>query len=279
MITMDITLDSGLLQQLAQRLPAMFGQKVAPGTSAAFGTATRLVQGTWRGWALGGPLKGIPNIKNPSTRLAGSIKVRVIGPFDVMVESSSTYAEQIQNGRPELDMKTTHPFGPKSRVSQEGFPYLIVPFRWGTPNKEGGKRAHFGNFIPALLYESEISKLEKSKRTGYLDEKTNEVVGHVHTEPNYQGKEVIRSEYNWAENGRYEGDGNMDGMVRIGNDNGRGSTYFTFRVISVKQMVTKPYSWVRKAEDPIDVVGAVENTTRPLVEDILQAGLEADFGI
>ena len=67
----------------------------------------------------------------------------------------------------------------------------------------------------------------------------------------------------------------MSGMVRM---NGRGG-YFTFRVISALQLITAPYSWIRKAVEPIDVVGAVANETRPLVEELIQAGLEADFGI
>lgn len=280
MIEMKITVDSSLLQQLEKSLPAMFGQKVAPATGAAFDTSARLVQGVWRGWAMGGPVKGIPNIKTPSSRLAASIKIKPAGVFDATIETSSPHARRIQDGTPELDMKTTHPYGKKSRVSKDGVPYLIIPFRWGTPNKEGGARAHWGNFIPALLYKNQISKMETSKRTGYVDEKTKEIVGHVHTEPNYKGADVIRSEYEWPkENGRYEGDGNMDGMVRMGNDNGRGSTYFTFRVISAWQLVTAPYSWIRKAEEPIDVVGAVEAETRPVVEELIQAGLEADFGI
>jgi hypothetical protein len=277
---MDVTLDSDLLQQLASRLSSMFGQKVAPATSAAFDTSAMLVRDKWQRWAMGETVDGIPNIKTPSGRLAHSIKIKRIGPFDAEIYSDSPHAQRIQDGTPELDMKTTHPYGAKSRVSKEGFPYLIVPFKWGTPNKQGGKRAHMGNFIPALLYKNEISKMGKSKRTGYVDAKTNEIVGHVHTEPNYAGQDVIRDEYAWSkEDGRHKGDGDMNGMVRIGNDNGKGSTYFTFRVISALQLVTAPHSWIRKAIPAIDVVGAVESETRPLVEELIQAGLEADFGI
>jgi len=278
MITMSVTLDSGLLQQLASTLPSMFGQKVAPATSAAFDTSARLVKATWRGWAMGGPVRGIPNIKTPSSRLATSIKIRRISAFNANIESESPHAQRIQDGTPELDMKTTHPFGNKSRVSKEGFPYLIVPFRWGTPNKSGGARAHFGNVIPQSVYPM-AKQLEKSFRLATVDKSGNITGGQVHAEKNYSGQDVQRSEYQWAKEGRLEADGKMDGMVKMGNDNGRGSTYYTFRVVSVKQLLTAPYSWIRQAVQAIDVVGAVERETRPLVEELIQAGLEADFGI
>jgi hypothetical protein len=273
MIQMDITLDSSLLQQLASTLPSMFGKKVAPATSAAFDTSARLVQATWRGWAMGGPVRGIPNIKTPSGRLAASIKINRAGPFDATIESSSPQAQQIQDGTPEFDMKTTHPYGPKSRVSKEGFPYLIIPFRWGTPNKAGGARAHFGNVIPQVIYPM-VKQMEKSFRLKQRIDGSEA----IHVEKNYSGQDVPRSEYQWGD--RYVGDGYMDGMVRMNKETrGGGSTYFTFRVISVLQLLTAPYSWVRKAVEAVDVVGAVEKETRPLVEELLQAGLEADFGI
>jgi hypothetical protein len=273
MIEMNVTLDSALLQQLQSTLPGMFGQKRAPATSAAFDTSAMLVREKWQRWAMGETVDGIPNIKTPSGRLAHSIKIKRIGPFDAEIYSDSPHAQRIQDGTPELDMKTTHPYGPKSRVSKEGFPYVIVPIRWGA----GGKKAHWGNFIPKLLYDSQFAKMKTSKKTGYVNEKTNEIVGHVHTEPNYAGQDVIRNEYAWGD--RHEGDGNMSGMVRMGNDNGKGSTYFTFRVISALQLITAPRSGIGKAIPAIDVAGAIANETRPLVEELIQAGLEADFGI
>ena len=85
---------------------------------------------------MGGDLNGISNIKSPSSKLAQSIKIKKNAAFDVNIESDSIQAQRIQEGTPEHDMKTTHPYGNKSRVAKsgpnEGVPYLIVPFRWGT---------------------------------------------------------------------------------------------------------------------------------------------------
>ncbi len=57
--------------------------------------------------------------------------------------------ERIKNGTEELDMKETHAKGQYSRVSKKGWPYLIVPFQWGT--KEGSKRAGVKNIVPSAL--------------------------------------------------------------------------------------------------------------------------------
>ena len=274
MIKMNITVDSDLLQQLANRLPSFAGQQAAPATSAAFETSTQLIRETWRGWAIGGPLKGVANIKRPSPSLYASIEINQTGPFNATIESSSPYAQRIQDGTPELDMKKTHTIGPKSRVSRDGkSSYLIVPFRWGTPNEYGGARAHFGNVIPQSVYPM-AEAMEKS----FILEKRADGSKAVHVEKNAMGQDVERPEYQWGD--RLQAGGNMNGMVRMGKETkGGGSTYYTFRVISTKQIITNPDKWIRKAVEPVDVVGAVESVTRPLVEGIIEAGMRADMGI
>jgi hypothetical protein len=54
-----------------------------------------------------------------------------------------------------------------------------------------------------------------------------------------------------------------------------GSTYFTFRIISAG--ASPAGSWIRKAVESIDVESALERTTRPVVEEMIQAGFEADL--
>ncbi|MDR1626507.1 MAG: hypothetical protein LBT33_08185 [Spirochaetia bacterium] len=277
MVKINVTVDSEALRQIAYRLPHFFGAgKVAPNTKSAFDNAKGAVREVWQGWAMGSPRLplGIPDIRRPSSTLAGSIKSRNLGPFDAEVYSESAHARRIQDGTAELDMKTTHPYGKKSRVSEEGFPYLIVPFRWGTPNDQEKGRAHFTNFIPATIFSSKIKKLETSKRLAEYDKEGNITGGETHFEENYAGDDIERSDYAWGD--RYkEGGGNMKGMARMANSGG----YFTFRIISAKQLVTRPYGWIKKAVPPVDVAGAVAEATRPYVEDVIRAGIEADIGV
>lgn len=272
MIKVDVVLTDDLLSQLKAQLSSFGGSnagKIAPGTKRAFDTASRYIQRSWQNWARGGSIAGIENIRSPNTRLASSIKIRSNSDFDVNIETDSRYMERIQNGSPAYDMKTTYPYGKKSRVSKKGVPYLIIPFRWGTPNNKGGARAHFGNTIPLEVYK--IISSRTFRRTIQTTE--------THVESNYSGQAIDRHEYT-AENGsnegwgdRIEADGNANGMVKMKSNTG--STYFTFRIISAK---SPKDSWIRKEVAPVDVVGAVERTTRSTVEDLLQAGLEQDLG-
>jgi hypothetical protein len=209
--------------------------------------------------------------------LSSSIKTNDLAPFNAEIYSESPHAERIQKGTPRLDMKTTHPYGPKSRVTKsgpnKGFPYVIVPIRWGTPNGKGGARAHFTNFIPTSIFHKKIEKMRTSKRLAKYDKKGNITGGETHFEANYAGENIERSDYTWG--GRHKDEGNMNGMVRMSGKGG----YFTFRVISPLQLVTNPYSWVRKAVAPVDVIGALAKNARPLVEDMIESGIKADLGV
>jgi hypothetical protein len=270
MIKFEITLDTEILQKLA-----MLGEKAFPAASAAFNHSAKTIQGAWQEWALGGSLMGIQRINSPSANLARSIRIRRNGPFDVSIETDSTHAKRIRDGSPELDMKTTHPYGQKSRVAKsgpnKGIPYLIVPFRWGTPNSAGGARAHWKNVIPQPMYSAILAfNMVKSIRLDKREDGTKA----IHAEENFRGEPIERSEYEWGE--RIKADGNIDGLVRMADQTKkRGSTFFTFRVISA---ASPQGSWIRKAVDPIDVVSAVKQTTSPVVEEIIQAGFEADIG-
>jgi hypothetical protein len=268
MINLTVTADNDLLQQLAYRLPSVFGEKVAPATKAAFNTSARYIQGVWKGWAMGSPIAGIPDIRKPNGKLANSIKIKKNGPFDVEIYSESPHMKRIVEGTDPYDMKEDYPYGRKSRVSKKGIPYLIIPFRWATPNQKGGKRAHFSNVIPTSLFK-EVKAFTMSEKKIAEDGKAV-----THNESNYSGNDVERSDYNWGDRLTDVG-GDEEGMVRMRNDTG-GSTYFTFRVISA---ISPASSWIRKASPPVDIEGGLERAVRPYVETLVEAGLKADIGI
>jgi hypothetical protein len=267
MIRFDVTVDPELL-----RLLQLIGNKAFPAGKAAFNESAKLIQSQWQGWAMGASLQGVSDIRNPSANLARSIKIRRNAPFDVNIETDSKYASQIQDGTDELDMKTTHPYGNKSRVSEDGIPYLIVPFRWGTPNAKGGARAHFKNVIPQPIYNSVLAfNMKFSRRLSVRSDGSQA----IHVEKNYRGQPINRSEYEWGD--RLIADGNINGMVRFPDETRKkGSTFFTFRIISA---ASPQGSWNRPADPPVDVVSALEKTTRPAVEEMIQNGLKADVGL
>ncbi len=270
MIKAQITLENDTIDYIRAALEYFSGnngKSIAPNTAKAFNQATRSVQRAWQNWARGGSLDGAADIKSASPKLASSIKVNQMSDFSAEVYTESPYMSQIQEGRKAQDMKLTYPFGRKSRVSKKRIPYLIIPFRWGTPTKSGINRAHMGNALTQEAYNI-VRAFAKSKRTG-----------GTHLEENAMGIGVERSEYEWGD--RFESDDNMNGLVSMYEETNHGggnigSTYFTFRVIS---MNSKPESWWKKAIPPNDVVGALARATEKEVNDLLQAGLEADLDI
>ncbi len=267
MIKVDVTISNDLLWQLQAQLLTFTGAnggKIAPATKNAFNVASKLIQKSWQNWANGGSIEGIESIKRANPRLASSIRIKKNNDFDADIYSDSPYMERIVNGTPALDMKEKYPYGTKSRVSKKGVPYLIIPFRWGTPNKDGTERAHFGNTIPLEVARIIQSRnFEKSVKTG-----------EHHVEKNAKGENIERQEYNWGDRLKDDDLGNANGMVKMASNTG--STYFTFRVISAK---SPKKSWLRNKVPPVDVINAVEKATRYDVEALLQAGFEQDLGI
>ena len=241
-----------------------------PNTASAFGKAVHYVHNLWTGYLTGdNDLDGIEHLDNVTSAMVQSIRTRKNGAFDYTISSDNRQLEQAINGRKEVeyDMKKTHPYGNKSRVSRKGIPYLIIPFRWGTSNQKGTKRAHFNNFIPQKNYETSVKGLEISS--------LNELKKYY--EANAKGEDILRNGYNWAKNGRLKEDQAWDnrsiGMVRMKDVTG--STYFTFRIVSAKSPAG---SWIyhRDGKSGVDLIGALERTARPHVEKLIEEGVNAD---
>ena len=146
MIRIKIAENNPHLEEL-QYLLASASKGFLPGTARAMEKAAGIIQKTWKGYAAGGSLPGVEKLKNPQGGYMRSICVDKRGPFNYEIYSEAKIAEWIENGTEELDMKTTHPFGPRSRVSKKGVPYLIIPFRWGTPGSKKNPRVGFGNNV------------------------------------------------------------------------------------------------------------------------------------
>ena len=270
-----------LLEELQFHL-AKLGMGSMPRTAGAMASGAEIIRARWVDFAKGGPLKGVTEkLKRPSGGYARSIRVHKNGPFDYEIYSEAKVAELIENGTDDLDMKTTHPYGPRSRVSKEGFPYLIVPFRWGTPKTIG-----FKNIIPEAVYNMIKNKkqFQQSRVSVGADN-----ADAAHTTPNAQtpSKMVGRAQYKWGT--RLNGIGyvdhrrNIEGMVsmegQVEGGKKRASGYFTFRVISAKQLVTKPYSWIKPATPARHVTRAVTEETRDVVKAMVETAIREDLGV
>lgn len=249
-------------------------KQACPNTSKAVQQALEIIQNKWGKYLAGdGELDGIGMNKNPSGKAARSLSNHMTGDFAGEVTTNHPEAEKIQNGSHDVvyDMKKTHPYGPNSRVSAKGIPYLIIPFRWGTPgdkknsNGEEIGRARWNNFIPVAYYDSFVKGMKLSTTTGL-----------THTEKNFKGEDIPRAEYKWKSRLKAKDawSDRSEGMVRM--KDGRKSTYFTFRIISANSPADS-WWYKRKGVPGVDMLGALARTVQDDVSETIARGVIADF--
>ena len=251
MIHNIIHIDTSDLEKFIESRTAVMLDVVKGKVQEALDTSQQIVYNLWTDYlAQNGSLDGIDFFDN-SHNYIQSIKMKSKNDYSRTVYSDSQGLEKVAIGTNdvEYDMKKTHPYGRKSRVSKKGIPYLIIPFRWGT--KKGNR---FNNFIPTKLYTTKALKLRKTSKKD-----------STHYEKNALGQNIERAEYNWG--GRLKDvEGMPKGLVRMKTDK---SAYFTFRIISAK---SKPDSWwYRKQGKPgIDIMGALERTAKPQIDEVVK---------
>lgn len=279
MTTYTIEYDLSELKKLVDNSVKGMTTAALPNTNAAFQAASNKVRQMWVGFLTGSyTLPGIDTPDKVTSAMVRSIQSQNKTnetEFHHIVFSENRQLEQLDKGtkKVEYDMKQTHPYGKKSRVSKKGIPYLIIPFRWGTPlgkKDSNGKdigRAHFNNVIPQKNYETSVSGLEISSVNALKN----------YFEKNFKGESVERQGYNWAKNGRLTEEQAWDdrsiGMVKMKDITG--STYFTFRIVSAKSPAG---SWIyhKDAKPALNYMTALETAAKPEVEKIIRQGIKAD---
>lgn len=273
MTTYTIEYDTSELKKLTENFTKGMTTAALPNTAEAFQRAAQMVRQMWIGYLQGSiTLPGVENPDNVTSAMVKSIKTQdKSSPYEFFqsIYSDNRQLAELERGRKEVeyDMKKTHPYGRKSRVSKKGIPYLIIPFRWGTPNKKGTKRAHFNNFIPQEQYETSVKGLEISA--------VNSLKKYF--ESNFKGESIERQGYDWAKFGRLKKDQAWNdrsvGMVRMKDVTG--STYFTFRIVSAKSPAS---SWIyhKDSKPGINYMGALANAVMPKVDKIISEGIRAD---
>ena len=274
MTTFTIEYDISQLKKLVKQGFENAPEAALPNTANAFRQAAQYVHNVWVRYLSGEQeLNGVGFLDGVTSAMVRSIRIKHNSDFDYTILSDNRQLEEKTKGSKdvEYDMKKTHPYGKKSRVTQtgknKGVPYLIIPFRWGTPNGKETKRAHFNNVIPQANYETNVKGLAISS--------VNALKSYF--EANAKGENIQRQGYNWAKNGRLTEDQAWDdrsvGMVRMRDVTG--SKYFTFRIISAKSPIG---SWIyhKKGKPAVDMMGALESTVKPKVDSMIAAGVKAD---
>jgi hypothetical protein len=287
MVRLKININDDILQEITARMSFLTNRSM-PETAKATEEAAKIVQGVWNNYAIGKQtLPNVPPMKNPSGDYARGITIERPGPFEREIVNYSKAADYLENGTNEFDMKSKLDQYPRSRMTkgkkrrdgtwkEPPHPYLIVPFRWGTPEAVG-----FSNVMPQAIYD--IVGKSKFKKS---------LVGQgEHNEPNARGEDVDRWNYEkWGSrlkiNQIIEADDggmninqmfNMAGMVSMdaSTKNKKYSGYYTFRVISAK---SRPDSWIRPATPARHITDGLAKFVEKKVNDVFNAALRKDVG-
>ncbi len=285
MITYKIEYDLSELKNLTEKFAKTIENAPAaalPNTANAFAQASKKVHNMWTGYLRGEQsFNGIDFMSGITSSMVRSIRTRYKGDLEYEIYSDNIQLERKVHGSKEVeyDMKKTHPYGNKSRITKtgknKGVPYLIIPFRWGTPlgkKDSNGKdigRAHFNNVIPQANYETSVKGLKVSKIN----------IDKNYYEANVKGENIERKGYDWAKFGRLTEDQAWDsrsvGLVKMKDMATGKSTYFTFRIISAN---SPKGSWIyhKDAIPSVDMMGALVRTAKPEVDKLISEGLKAD---
>lgn len=256
-----------------------------PTAAQAVKAGAAAIQSQWKAYAGGEPLPSGDRIKRPTGGYAASINTRANSLWDYDITSKAAVARWLEEGTPELDMKETHPYGQRGRVAKKKIkgvkgayryvPYVIVPFRWATPNAG----AHMGvkNVIPEQIYKRILGGFRKGTFTKSV------VLNAQTVSPNFWGNLESRATYDWGSRLKGVG-GNLEGLVAMDatyENKGEGlkkarptSTYFTFRVISAD---SPPGSWIKPATKPLKIAEQTAAFMSDKVSKMVEAGFYADL--
>ena len=194
----------------------------------------------------------------------------------------------IEFGRGGWDMKQTHLWGTKTRIataktdSPDGrimagdkYPYLIIPFRHGTP----GTRQ---NPMPKEI-KNLIDRLKRKNQFGI-----SSVAKRISIEKNRYGEDIERKTYQWAVNAHNQsiaaikhGDERIDlGDTRYsryrGMVNMQDSGYLTFRIMSAK---SRPNSWHNPPVAGKNYLKKSVDFVMPEAEEAFKEALKAEIGV
>lgn len=264
----EIKLNATELREFAKSQISNVSEAAFPNTTMALQNSQKQVQNAWKDWLAGKTsLPNIQNLEKTNIAMIQSVETIKNKDFDYSVYSDNKQLEKALEGTPAViyDMKKTHPYGVRSRVSANNVPYLIIPFRWGTPNAKGTKR-RWNNVIPQKDYRVSVLPMEVSSKTN-----------KTHIEKNAKGEDISRSEYNWGNRITLDNawDDNSVGMVRM-KDGSKKSTYFTFRIISAKSDPNK--WWYRKEGVPgVDLMGALKREFESQINEAVRQGFLEDI--
>lgn len=257
------------LQALSKTIEKIGKSIVLPQLEVSMQQAANYIRSQWIGYISGDiEVPGLDRYTEGTSEMVRSIRAERQGTLHWRVSSNNRKMEELQEGAAPViyDMKKTHPYGKKSRVSKQGVPYLIIPFRWGTPNSKGGKRARFNNVIPQIDY----NMIKKGFQMSAIKPNTK-------IEVNYKGEDIERQTYTWGDRLKDSEDNRAIGLVRMKDrDSNKSAGYWTFRIISAKSPAHK-WWYMKQGKEGVDFLGKIIESSKSKVDEMIKEGLKNDL--
>lgn len=102
-------------------------------------------------------------------KYAQSISWKMTGDFSAVVQADYKWAQEIETGRPQRDLKKMLNTSLKVRRTTKGKRFLVIPFRHNTPGHDA-----LAQSMPPQVYEM-AKQLEASMVTGNRDRRSGEI--------------------------------------------------------------------------------------------------------
>lgn len=178
----------------------------------------------YQGYLKGQPLPNGASVQHPSGNLAKQAELVTGSGFcEWSLVNDESYAEAIEKGTKERDLKEMLPTAKKARRAKDGTLYLIIPFRHGTPGTVGLKA------MPSKVHQI-AQKLSRSRVTGKYAEVSG--TGHMVNRHTYKWGDKLTNAQIVAAGGTFKDQNRFQGMYKFGNEHH--TSYITFRVMSEK---------------------------------------------
>ncbi len=204
-------------------------------------------------------------------------------PYHGRVFNELPYADYLEDGYPAFDMKNMLHTSHKIRISKKGKRYMIIPFRHGTPARQGeagraGNRATMWS-MPEHVYDPAKRLVMSQIKTKFAERSVQDLnlipqKGYVAARRTYEwGERLTKQALESVGASRAEIQ-KYSGMVRVPREEARtsGSQYLTFRV-----MTEDSKGWIHPAQPPLRIKERAENKSAAVVRRIIEEGFERDI--
>lgn len=230
----------GITLTLPNGIP--LAESVLPRVAYALERLAVLGETQWIEYAKGRPLPNGGRITPRSGAYLNAIRRTSDGPFSHEIFNDAPYADAIERGTGERDLKRMLDSSLKVRVTKDGRRYLIIPIRWGTGTGSGAG-VSFGRHVMPPDAHATAHMLDPSRITGHGRRLSGTGAWSVRT----QGPYTVRSrQYQWGgrlteqalraamPNLEDEHVQRMRGMVKMQHPTrggGKDTQYLTFRTM------------------------------------------------